>query len=327
MMDRGRTFAVVFAVVMLALTTAAQAQKAPPSDEDIARAQKLHEEGVDLYLKQRYTEALDCQEQALRIIDDPGLRYAKALALVALGRTVEAYENLKPAVAGGPEPFENPEIFRRAKTLLETLTAQIAIIEVSCTEPGAKVTLDGRPLLVGPARVSRALLPGEHQVVATKPGFLPVTRDVVVNPRQIESVSIGLIRLEDATRITRRWAPWKPWAVVLGGAAAAGLGGLIYLDGQRKDDRFDEEITRACSDIDGCAKDEVPGPVRDLERDGRRNKGVGVGVMIAGGAVVVAGVVGVLLNQPRAERLTAPGSSISVGIAPTGTVVRVSFSF
>ena len=55
-------------------------------------------------------------------------------------------------------------------------------LTVACDEPGAAVTVDGGPLFVAPGEVSRWVMPGSHEIVVRKAGFLTETRSLTLLP-------------------------------------------------------------------------------------------------------------------------------------------------
>ena len=90
---------------------------------------------------------------------------------------------------------------------------QVADLDVSCSQAGANVSLDGQPLISCPGTQLRRVSPGRHQVVASKDGFLTKTSDVVIAGGETQHVGIELVPLSAAT-IGHRWAEWKPWRVM-----------------------------------------------------------------------------------------------------------------
>src|SRR5262249_40358614 len=61
-----------------------------------------------------------------------------------------------------------------------------------CQEFGANVSLDGKLLFVAPGAMEQTLLPGEHQVVAVKPGFATTSEVLVLVAGRAKSYEIKL---------------------------------------------------------------------------------------------------------------------------------------
>jgi hypothetical protein len=291
------------------------------TDAQRARAQELLDRGNDLFLTQAYGEALKAYGEALRIWDHPAIRFNMVRALINLGRTLEAYDNLVRAMAYGPAPLTEL-VYADAVSYLRLLEAQIGTLEISCAEPSAHVTLDGQAVLTGPGKVERRLLPGPHQVIAAKAGFLPQTREVMALPAKAIAVSMSLIRLEDAAIEVRRWAPWKPWAVVGGGLSIVAAGGLLQARARADYRSYDAEVEERCPSI-GCDDAQLSRAARDLHQQAWWETRVGIGSVITGGVVTVAGLVGVVLNLPRTELPADLPSRIRLTMATGTTSVEI----
>jgi hypothetical protein len=171
---------------------------------------------------------------------------------------------------------------------------------VSCDQPGARVTLDGQSLVTCPGQASRRVAPGSHQIVAARPGFLASTRDVIALPRTVTRVAIAPVRIEDAEIVTRRWAVWKPWAVT-GAGMVLGAAGWYYQRRARDDmQEFDAAVKRGCRTM-SCGSDNLEPAVLGLQSQARRESALAIGAFSVGGVAIVAGVVGLVLNQPSRE--------------------------
>jgi hypothetical protein len=333
----GRTTIMAVAGLLIGATAAHAQGAAPPvgqpapwsvgvSDEQRARAEALLASGNERFLSQAYAEALEHYRAALHEWDHPAIRFNMARALIHLGRAVEAYENLRLAVAHGAAPLTE-QVHAEALSYLKLLEAQIATIVVACTEPGARVTLDGQLLLTCPGQATRRLLPGPHQLVAARPGFLTSTRDAVVMGGQTEQVTVSLIRLEDAAVVTRRWAPWKPWAVLSGGVALVGVGALFERAAREDRDAYNEQLDAMCVPT-SCDPDGLGRPIRDLRDGARWNRRYAIGGLVVGGGAIAAGIVGLVLNRSRTE-LPADAGAAGLAIVPEpgGASVRVGARF
>jgi hypothetical protein len=122
---------------------------------------------------------------------------------------------------------------------------------------------------------------------------------------------MDLMTLDQATVSRRRWARWKPWGVVGGGAAVA-LGGLGFVLQSRATLRsYDDAVAVLCADtpcdVDGTDPDpahpDLPANVRDAYGRGRRYGKIGIGLMVTGGVVAGAGVVLLVINRAVTERI------------------------
>ena len=281
------------------------------------RANELLAAGRAHFDAGRYQEALDLFQQALKEWDHPALRFNLAQALMELGRVIEAYDNFGLAMEYGPEAL-NVRKYAEADRERRRIEAQTAAIEVMCNEPDARVAIDEVPLLAYQGRAERRFLPGVHHAVVTKDGFVTETHDVMVRAGDRVVVSVAL------ARVARRWAAWKPWAVVAGGSAVTGVGGLVAWQARSKADRFDREIRAVCGN-DGC--DEVPPWLRDVEDQAKRDRNIAIGALVSGGILITGGVVAAVLNRPRAERRLAPPVTLSISPGGRGTTIGIAVRF
>ncbi len=313
-------------VVLAAGVVQARAQEADDKPwaagvgaEDRARALELFREGNQLFERSQYTEALVRYREAISHWDHPSIRFNIAVSLIRLERWVEASENIGPALRFGAAPFDRPELYEEGVNYQKLLVGRLAQLTVRCQEAGARVVLDGGELLTCPGSITRTLDPGEHLLVGSKTGFLTATRSLVLLPGKPTTVDIELLRLDQAGVRVRRWAPWKPWAVVGAGGLIALIGVPLAIAARSNMERYDDGIAAACPT--GC--ETVPPGLQDLEDRARMEDRLAIGAFVAGGLTVAGGLVLVLLNQPR---LVAPSES-APGVTFTGTGIRFAARF
>jgi len=312
--------------IAVALAGVAEAQPADPpwahgvTPEQRDRASRLLAEGNELYLKSRFREALARYQEALAVWDHPSIRFNIVRALVQLDRTIEAYENVRAALRYGQGPLDT-EHYQNAVNLERLLRRQIAEIQVTCMQSQVRVTLDGQELVRCPGEGSLLLAPGTHQVVAKRPGFLTLTRDLIVLPGPTTSIDVALISIEDATTTERRWASWKPWAVAGGGALLGGLGVLLRRQAEADMRQYGRNLEAECQPV-ACREDT---PLTELAARAETENHVAIGAMVAGGVAVATGLTLVLLNRPYPVLQTeAPGPTIRILPEVTPTSVGAS---
>lgn len=269
------------------------------SAADQQSALALFEAGNVLFTESQYAAALVRYRDALKLWDHPAIRYNAAVSLINLDQPLGALEHLEAALTHGEAPL-GPENHRQALLYKKLLVAQVAELEVTCTEPNAEVMLDGETLFRAPGRASRRLLPGAHQLIARKSGFLTETRALDLPAGRLTRAEMKLQALSALPmRTVRRWPGWQPWAV-LGGGALVGLAGAPFLASASSNfQTFDDEVARQCPT--GCSEAELPPSARDARDRAEFQNGVAVTLFAVGGAGVVTGVVLLVLNQPRLE--------------------------
>jgi len=155
------------------------AEGVPQDQQD--QALGLFKEGNQLFEGSQHAAALAKYREALKLWEHPAIRYNTAVALINLDQPLAAFEDLERALRYGDAPL-GADTYQQALTYRKLLLGQLAELDVSCVEAGAEITLDGQLLFVGPGEAMRRLLPGSHQLVARKPGFLTETRSLVLLP-------------------------------------------------------------------------------------------------------------------------------------------------
>lgn len=284
------------------------------SQERQTVALRLYNEGNALFEESRHAAALAKYREALESWDHPAIRYNAAVALILLDQPLAAHESLERALRHGEAPFA-ADTYRQALTYQKLLRGQLARLAVTCAEPGAEVTLDGKVIFVGPGRAERWLSPGNHQLVARKAGFLPETRslDLVGGKPRVEQLVPQEIR---PPRTVRRWDAWKPWAVMGAGAAVALAGVPFLIAAKSSFDRFDAEVAAAkCPTSQGCDEGSVSSAVDAYDR-GQVQRVAGLSLIGVGAAAAITGATLVLLNQPREVAAERTRASLTPLIAP-----------
>jgi hypothetical protein len=289
-------------------------------------ANRIFLEGNALMRDGLFARAADKYHQALALWEHPRFHFNLAIAQINLGQPIAAHESLQRAVRYGDAPFGRDGM-KQAQSFLTLLQSQLAEIEVVCDQPGAQVSLDGKPLFVAPGRYRGLVEPGGHQVVASGEGRIPATEEVVLAPGQHVRVRVAPLYLR--VREQRRWATWKPWTVAGAGVAMAVLGGALQWNAGRALGAFDRGVDElTCADpVDGSmGRDCETVELGDADAAPRRSaiwqQRAAMTAYTVGGAAVVTGVVLLVLNrgqavreyveQPQAWFMVSPGQ---VGVA------------
>ena len=263
-------------------------------------------QGNALFLDADYRGALQKYREALRHYAHPAVHFNIARALINLDRSAEAFESIEAALRYGPKPLRH--LYQEARNYQLLLKAQFAELEIRCDQELVEVSMDGKPVLMCPGRKQLRVKPGRHQVVARRPGYLTVTRDIVVLAGPSRALDLHLVRLADALQTTRLVSAWKPWTVLGSGLVLGGLGTALYIKGRRTRDDYQRILNGECSP-EPCDNDRLT----SIWRRGRLENGFGVGSMVVGGALTLGGIVFVFLNQPQtkiAPQFERPGLKI-----------------
>jgi hypothetical protein len=272
-------------------------------------------------------EALASYEDALSHWEHPQIRLYLARVQQKLGRPLDAYENLRQAIRWGPgalAPHEEEDAARMTRALLGT---ELAAIVVRCDEPGAEVSLDGKPWFVGPGVERTLVRPGEHVVRAAKPAHVPVLERVTVVAGTQAALALALG--QDARPARRRWSVWTPWTMVAGGAVAGLVGAGLRSESRIHFERAEQDLQNRCGDDPQCL-----GSRSSLHDRARWEERLALGAFAAGGALAASGLVMAWLNRPRSHDRAADdgsggGTDIEimpmVGDGATGVSARFSF--
>lgn len=283
-------------------------------------AKDLFLEGNHLFNIPVYTRAAEKYIAALAMWKHPAFYFNLGLAQLNLGQDVEARGSLEQALKYGPEPL-GPERFQEARKQLEDLTRKLGRIRVSCETPGAEIALDGVTLFTGPGTYEGWLTAKTHEITAKKRDYLAQARRLSVSPGQLQVLDVRLVTLSEAADTGRRWAVWKPWAVVAAGAAIGAAGGVVHaLSGQKFADYDKGFQQQPCAMSGGCTPDQVTPALNAQLHGATREQQIAVGCYIAGSSVIAAGIMLLYLNRPRLpEREPTSSSTQIVTVVPAAS--------
>ncbi|MEO8703690.1 MAG: hypothetical protein ABI867_26810 [Kofleriaceae bacterium] len=305
----------VIALILVAIAGVARADapwtNAPQADQN--RATALFEDGNRLFEQKAHVPALARYREAIAIWDHPLIRFNIVVALIRLDRWLEAADELDKALAYGAPPFaegDQSPLYLQALDYRALLQRSLGFVEASCVRANVEVTLDGKPWFRCPGTRTLRVQAGEHTLAGELAGFLPRSRRVVVlggasvrEPIELQPIASALV---DKYPVRR----WIPYAIAAGGSlfALAGLGARVSGDADLT--KFEERYAIVCPR--GCAADlsDQPG-LRDARDDAQRKIDLGTGLLVAGGVIVVGGVVALILNRP--SRVLPPVATMSVG--------------
>ena len=254
-----------------------------------------------------FAQAADKYREALALWPHPAFHYNLAIAQLNLVQPIDAYESLARAMAYGPSALGERE-HRQAEEYRRRLAQQLGRIAVACDEPGAEVTLDGQRLFTGPGRHEGVVLPGEHQVVARKPGRIPETRQLVLSPGERAEVAL-VLRRPDRVETTRYLPAWVPWLGVGAGAALLSAGGYMDRQSTQSLAKFDDTFDRQCPR--GCTPGEVPALAVEIDR-AEAQKQTALGLYIGSGLVLAGSAAMLYINRERVVRGEARAGALSL---------------
>jgi hypothetical protein len=307
---------VVMLVVLLCGSALADVEK-PWAIGVTPAAQKaaldLYQDGNTYFDQAQYKDALAKYDLALKSWDHPQIHYNAAVCLINLDRPVEAYDHLLAAMRFGAAPL-GKDMFAQGQSYEKSPAARVAELEVSCSEAGAIVTLDGKPLFTAPGARKQHVLVGDHQIVAEKPRFQTETKRVHLLAGSSQAVPIVLERVAAQRALHRPMPRWVPWTVLGTGALVALVGIPSYVSARDDYVAYDKAVQAAFDMRNGGEPMLSSADAAKLPRADREAMHAYV-LWGAGGAIAATGFVLVLLNAPRLEPVVGPER---IGLAING---------
>jgi hypothetical protein len=286
-------------------------------------AEKLYKEGNELAAQESDAAALEKYKQALELWDEPRIRFNKAIVEIHLDHVLDAADDLEAALRATPTPF-SPEQRKNAINYQTLLAKRIGNVEVSCSQQGASVQLDGKQWFACPGTQTRRVLAGEHVVGGEAKGYMPLSERMIVSGGKTAQAKVALVSIESVTKIVYPTRRWLPWTTAGSGLAIAVAGFGVWFAGRRDMDRFDERFKRVC--VPACSEN-FDANITEQQlaelRDGAQLKGtIGISMMIGGGAIGVVGAIWVVMNRP-----TRVLPKLEVAPANGGMTAHASWSF
>ena len=269
-------------------------------------ASKLFDEGYRFLTIPLFARAAEKFQEALTLYQHPAIYFNLALAQLNLVQPVEAYESFGRAMTHGAEPIGDVP-YGQAEEYRRRLEQQLGHVEVTCEQPGAAVTMDGRPLFTGPGRWQGVVVPGEHQILASADGFIPATERVVVSAGERSTTVLTLQRPMRSVTV-RHMPAWIPWASLGLGATVLGVGGYFDRASNRSLAAFDDLVTGRCPR--GCTPEIAPElPPRHASAE--RERHAALGFYLAGGVVLAGSAALLYMNRERVVSRAAVEDSVS----------------
>ena len=262
------------------------------------QASALYEEGNTLFGAQAHAPALEKYRAAVALWDHPLIQFNLAVTLIRLDRILEAAEHLDKALRYGAAPYKD-ELYQQALDYQRLVQGRVGFVEVTCAQAGANVLFDGKRWFNCPGTQKIRAMAGEHTLVSELKGYLTASQPLIVLGGATVTKKVELVPLDTAVKLEYPHRRWVSWTVTAAGAAIglAGVGTWFAGRGQMK--TFDQNFASECT-LTGCTKDLSDHPALRDQRDSAKLKGtIGITMMVAGGAVLVGGIVMTAMNRPK----------------------------
>lgn len=264
-------------------------------------ARQLLLEGNELLTQFVLVKATEKYMEALSHWDHPAIHYNLALALTNLNRPVELYQHLEASVRHGEAPLGAMK-YQFALSQMDALRQKLAWVEITCDKPGAKVTMDGQLLFMGPGRHEGVVPAGQHSLMATLEGHEPNDQSQEIKGGESTKINFKLYTTEELTRYHPRWPEWLPWAIMGTGVAVAAGGGVLHQQARDNFLAFDAGIASECSGT--CTPVKPNNQLANRLNLGNTQQYVAIGSYVAGGMGIITGAVLLYLNRDQSYRIT-----------------------
>jgi tetratricopeptide (TPR) repeat protein len=294
-----------------ALSLSAPAGKQPwehATAEQEQKATALFEQGNRELLEYRFEDAAGHYREALGYWDLPAIHYNLAVALRSLSDLIQAREHLEIAVRYGTRGLPDSRQLDRAMKDLSEVEGELSRIELTCDQPGAKVTIDERKDLFTCPRVHKEWIrPGLHviRIRLEKPGYThPMEKKPTLAKGEKATLRLKVYPDEEMIQTRTPLPGWLPWSVMGAGLAAGAGGGWLHVQARSAFIQYDNGILDCAGQppldqpYQPCAAQAAASFDRyRLLGAGYQNAAFGLYV---GGAIAVAGGVALLyFNAPR----------------------------
>jgi hypothetical protein len=214
-MARTPTATRLWLAAMTALYNASALAQSAPGDAGVAaeapspaaiESEALVAQGIQYRRASQDEQALTAFRRAYELTPSPRIRAQIALAEQALGRWVEAEITLRAALAQPSDEW----IARNLAALeaaLEGITEHLGSLEVSSTQPGATLWVNGRQVGALPLAAPVRIETGSTQIEVRLAGYNTGRRTIEVAPRRSYRESFSLVPISDEPVVVRTTGP------------------------------------------------------------------------------------------------------------------------
>jgi hypothetical protein len=313
---------------LLAATSAmrlAGAQTASGVQADEDRRASVYREGVEAAAAGRWADARDRFQAALSLRPSPKVFFSLAQCEEQLGQVASAQADYARARQWAHESAGDSDVATAADQAARAIEPRVPHLRVVVSGSSAPTaTLDEKPISPGEAI---AVDPGVHHVVVRAAGMRDASVSAAVGEGQQLDLPVRLdaeapppppppppARATDAVPapIAASGPPWRPIALIAGGAGVAALGAGAYFGVQARS-KNDQSYAQ------GCHGDDCPEPAASTRREALSDANASTALMVAGGVLVASGIAIWILAPSGAPAPATPPSGARpdhVGVVP-----------
>lgn len=306
------------------VTMAAVATLQTPAHAAPTNHEKLHRQALKAAKRGQYSKAAKLWLEASLEQSEPRYRYHLGDMAQRMDKPVRALRYYKRFLAKAPRTKQYARMRAKAERAVQLLRGKVAVLKLQVDEPVAKVILDGKHIGTSPLKRTIRLRPGQHVVVVQKAGCPTAVRKLQLDAGVTKTL---VVRLQvkpasasqpeavkpaaDGTKVRYPMPRWIPWTL-LGAGVAVALAGLgPFFQQSKLYDEYDHRVSTGNVDT-------------SLLNKAKALKSASFSMFAIGGALVIAGVITLVLNQPKVVKPgttaapTTPRLFVTGGPTPTG---------
>jgi hypothetical protein len=264
------------------------------SNENKDKARGLLTAGNLAFANDRFKEALDKYQEALKLWDHPAIAFNAVKSLVQLDMSVEAFDMLERSLRFAEAPLGS-DIYKEALNYKRLLSNLVAAVEVKCTQ-NIVLTVDGSSVPC-PGKQSFRVKPGRHVIAGSANGYVTLNKIVTLISGSNDTVDVSLVTVAAGIETKTRFATWQPWAVVGAGAVVLGAGVGLKFSASSLNNDYAAAARDKCALA--CTTEELTtGTLGTLDSSWRRRDKIAIATLAVGGVTLVGGAIFLLLNRP-----------------------------
>ncbi len=281
------------------------AEQTPKAQREEGR--RLFKKGNQAFEQRAVDNAYKYYKAAYKLWPHPRVLFNIAVSLGFLSRPLESARTFHKVLRYGPEPITKHRYKQAVERYIE-LMGQLTTLVVTCSDAGAKLFIDGKPVGTAPMKRKVTLGPGTHMVTATLAGKVPYSAQVRLEPGELKSITVAMEAFSDRVRwrSVSRYHWYVPTLATIAAVVLTAGGGAMLGWGRSDIDKLQQQV-------DDISRPDPQTPfVYDTNREDTAvalQKAGFATLGLAGAAAVTAVVLWILRKKKVRYTVGAGGSS------------------
>ncbi|MFH2005290.1 MAG: PEGA domain-containing protein [bacterium] len=196
-------------------------------------ANKIFKNGNRKFEKRQLDDAIRLYRKAYTIWPHPIILFNMAINLGFLSNPLAAAQKFRKVLEYLPGPI-SAERYAEAARHYRRLMGELAVLQVHCIEPEAKIFVDGKPFGRAPLEKTVTLAPGRHMVSASRQGKVPYSAELTLRPGRHYRINVSLKDFSDVVKYktVSRYHWYIPTIATSVAAVALGIGAGLLASGR-----------------------------------------------------------------------------------------------